>query len=345
MEVLIGFGILMVISFIAIIISVVVKKNYKITKEYSWLYTNILALNSKTEFNYITNTKLQFNPVLKSKRSLEIFNISQFITNEIESRKSYYSSLFNKIDENISLYNEYCCKYNNLKKYTSIEEFSKFKDIKIGYKTFIRCEKRLYNSLKLKEPVMEISAQCHATYTSPSGRNHYWKDENFSFNQLKQFLRRIELNEEQKIRSELITRLEKQKREKEKQEKIELQKRKKEEQRIKEQQRKENYKRNLLEMKEDYANKKLELEKKIKELNQRETKLALKEQEINKKENEFYEATKEHIYTTSPIEIKSEKIESYENLSITQKLKLLRSKFDSGEITYEEYNIKRKELL
>ena len=38
-------------------------------------------------------------------------------------------------------------------------------------------------------------------------------------------------------------------------------------------------------------------------------------------------------------------IEVDENLTISQKMKLLREKFDNGEITYEEYQAKRKELI
>ena len=86
-------------------------------------------------------------------------------------------------------------------------------------------------------------------------------------------------------------------------------------------------------------------EKRLRELDKLEVKLAQKEQEINKKEKEFLEATKEHIYTADKIETKKQEIEIDENLSLTQKLKLLKEKFDNGEITYEEYQAKRKELI
>lgn len=97
--------------------------------------------------------------------------------------------------------------------------------------------------------------------------------------------------------------------------------------------------------KEKLVEEKLAKEKKLRELDKLEKKLAEKEQEINKKEKEFLEATKEHIYTTDNVAIDNAEIEIDENLTISQKMKLLREKFDNGEITYEEYQAKRKELM
>lgn len=86
-------------------------------------------------------------------------------------------------------------------------------------------------------------------------------------------------------------------------------------------------------------------ESKLRELDKLEKKLAEKEQELNKKEKEFFEATKEHIYTNEKVLINNKGTETNKNLTISQKLKLLREKFDNGEITYDEYQIKRKELM
>ncbi|MBO5100879.1 MAG: hypothetical protein J6B63_06205, partial [Treponema sp.] len=110
----------------------------------------------------------------------------------IENSQSYYSALFSKIDDNIQYYRNYQSEYGSIERYTTQEEFSKYENIKLKYKTFINCEKKLYKQLKLKEPTIDLSAQCHATYTSPSGRNHYWRDASFTFNQLKQMLRNVE---------------------------------------------------------------------------------------------------------------------------------------------------------
>ena len=192
MEGLIVLGVIIVIIAVVVIINVINNKNLRITKEYSRLYNAINSLNSRYKFNHIGNSVLKFNPTLKSKRSLDNLNIYQYITNEIENNQSYYSSLFNKIDENIRDYKKYQSEYKSIEKYITKEEFSKFNDVKLKYKTFLSCEKRLYKKLKLKEPTMDLCVECHATYTSPSGRNHYWRDASYSFYQLKQMLKSVE---------------------------------------------------------------------------------------------------------------------------------------------------------
>jgi len=301
MEGIIVLSVIAVIVIVAIVVSVINNKNLRITKEYSRLYITVTSLNNRYKFHSISNSMLKFNPILKSKRSLENLDIYQYIANEIGNSQSYYSSLFNKIDENIRDYRNYQSEYKGIERYTTEEEFAKYENIKLKYKTFVSCEKKLYKQLKLKEPTMDLSAQCHATYTSPSGKNHYWRDASYTFNQLKQMLRNIE----QKQKIAII--------EKERKEKL--------------------------------AQEKREKEKKLRELNKLEAKLSQKEKEINEKEQEFIEATKEHIYTADKVEVQKQEIEIDENLSLSQKLKLLRTKFDNGEITYEEYQAKRKELM
>ena len=301
MEGIIVLSVIAVIVIVAIVVSVINNKNLRITKEYSRLCITITSLNNRYKFHSISNSMLKFNPILKSKRSLENLDIYQYIANEIGNSQSYYSSLFNKIDENIRDYRNYQSEYKGIERYTTEEEFAKYENIKLKYKTFVSCEKKLYKQLKLKEPTMDLSAQCHATYTSPSGRNHYWRDASYTFNQLKQMLRNIEQKQQMAI-------IEK-------------------------------------ERKEKLAQEKREKEKKLRELNKLEAKLSKKEKEINEKEQEFIEATKEHIYAADKVEVQKQEIEIDENLSLSQKLKLLRTKFDNGEITYEEYQAKRKELM
>lgn len=67
--------------------------------------------------------------------------------------------------------------------------------------------------------------------------------------------------------------------------------------------------------------------------------------EIKKAKEEFDKATKGHIYSANKARIENEKIEIDANLSLSQKLKMLRMQFDNGEISYEEYQRKRKELM
>ena len=76
-----------------------------------------------------------------------------------------------------------------------------------------------------------------------------------------------------------------------------------------------------------------------------ETKVGSFMNKLNQKEQEFINATRDHIYTAEKIDVAKEEIIIDENLTLSQKLKLLRTKFDNGEITYEEYQSRRKGLM
>lgn len=98
--------------------------------------------------------------------------------------------------------------------------------------------------------------------------------------------------------------------------------------------------------KEALSQQKREKERKLRELDKIEKKLTQKEKELGQKEKEFFEATKEHVYTTEQKQqLDTVSVEIKEEMSLTQKMKLLRAKFDNGEITYGEYQRQRKELI
>lgn len=276
-------------------------KKIRITKKLSKLYSNILELNNSYRFESVYTNNLSFSTELKSKRSLDNLDFSKYVETQIEENKDYYTSMFEKIKKNKILYNEYLYKYSLLEKYTTEEEFLKFQNIKMKYKTFLKCEKKIYLNYKLEPPIIDLIADCHATYTSPSGRNHYWRDASFSFSQLQYILHLI--NDKQKLL---------------------------EEERVR---------------KAKINEEKIEKQRKLRELDRFESQLVKKEQEIANKEKEFIEATKGHIYSSEKVILEKPEIEIEENLSLAQKLKLLKVMLDNGEISIEEYQAKRKELM
>jgi len=193
----------MILFVVILVITLIINKEHvETTKEYSTLYKIIVTTNDKYKFNDRLNDKLKFNPILKSKRSLDNLDLSQYIANEIKNNKSYYQKLFNSIDSNRTDYNKYIIDYKSIEKYMIEEEFLKINGIKIKYKAFNNCERKIYKSSKLKQPITSLAFICHATYTSPSGRNYYWKDANFSFNELKYFLKQINNLEEYSLREQ-----------------------------------------------------------------------------------------------------------------------------------------------
>ena len=172
---------ILVIIFIStiavVIINIVNKRNLAIVKERSKVIKEINILNEKFQFINIENNIIPFLPKLKSKSALENLNIYEYVMDQIERNQNYYMVLFNEIEENIKDYKEYEYEYSKIKKITTEDEFLKFEGLKIKYKTFVKYEEKLYYSLKQKSPVTDIIIKVHATYTSPSGRNHYWIDE------------------------------------------------------------------------------------------------------------------------------------------------------------------------
>lgn len=187
-----------IITLVCVISSLKKKKKEreeKTTKELSNLYKMILSTNKK--YNFYKDIKdISYSPCLKSKRSLDNFDLSQYVMEEIKSSKNFYETLLEKLDKNKEDFENYIKEYKAIEKYTTIEEFSKFKDIKIKYKSFNKYEKLLYLDLKLSKPVVSIFVNCHATYTSPSGRNYYWRDKIFNPNDIKNFIKNIESQEE-----------------------------------------------------------------------------------------------------------------------------------------------------
>ena len=282
----------------AVIINIVNKRNLAIVKERSKVIKEINILNEKFQFINIENNIIPFLPKLKSKSALENLNIYEYVMDQIERNQNYYMVLFNEIEENIKDYKEYEHEYSKIKKITPEDEFSKFEGLKIKYKTFVKYEEKLYYSLKQKSPVTDIIIKVHATYTSPSGRNHYWIDISYNYAQIKQMLSDIEQRQE-------LKRLEK-------------------------------------EIKEKIAAEKRAKEKRLRELDKLEIKLKEKEELLTQKEKEFQEATRGHIYSTEHTNVFEEE---YKEKTKYQLLKDLRKQFENGEITKEEYNSKRKELI
>lgn len=201
----------------AVIINIVNKRNLHIVKERSKVIKGINSLNEKFQFNNIVNDIIPFTSKLKSKSALENLNIYEYVMDQIERNQNYYMVLFNEIEENIKDYNEYEYEYSKIKKITTEDEFSKLEGLKIKYKTFVKYEEKLYYSLKQKSPVTDIIIKVHATYTSPSGRNHYWIDESYDYDKIKEMLRDIEQRQELKrLEKEIKEKIAAEKRAKEK---------------------------------------------------------------------------------------------------------------------------------
>ncbi len=183
------------------------KKNEKIVRQNSKLIQNTMTIGSKYNF-YNTSNVLYFYNTLKSKRSLENFNLDEYVLGSLNSNLNYYKDLFKKIDNNKFMYLDYIKEYKDIEKYTSIDEFLNLKLKGISFKTFLNYEKQLYKSMKEPCPVISVTGNCEASYTSPSGRNSYSKNESYSYEKLKNFVKYIENQEIESLKKLEIKRVE-----------------------------------------------------------------------------------------------------------------------------------------
>ena len=260
------------------------------------------------------NETYQFN-----RNICRIHYFSEFLKSKQQLDNFNYDKwICQKLNEDIDFFKsferEYEYNLNKYKKYS--EEYDRIncfrteievQHLKIDYETFAYTEREIY--METKQPAIEMPGVfLEISYTSPRGRNSYVDNHFYSYLNLVDLLKKREYAAQSLEEREMRKRL------------------------------------NELEKAEAKILKK-QAARKLKELDKLETKLLKKEEEITKKEEEFILATQGHIYTSDNIVVEDNNNEINENMSLSQKLKVLRNKFDNGEITYEEYQAKRKELM
>ena len=311
------------------------------------LAQKIQLTNRKYSFDYSIKPVLFFSQVCKSKRGLENFDFVKNLQKIIADNLTYYQHIINKLRNNSKFWVAYNDEYRSIESYSTQESI---KNIKLSLKIFNWHEKLLYKSSLLKKPTTVISVKYVATYTSPAGKNSYRLDRDFSHYQFESLLNEIvdrirekELKEKEKEqrrieREELYSKVRKEKN---------MQKR---ESRLAE---KEalygsiETRERTLERREDRL---AEKEAAYGSIEYRERHLTKREEDLSQREEEFSIATREHIYAVSdspaPVEVEQPKIATTEeSLSAWEKMKRLKKAYENGEITYEEYNEKRKHLL
>lgn len=274
-------------------------------KENSNLYRRIVELNDLYQFINLKKDKLTYSLRFDAKRKFDNFNGEKHLTQMILEDYDFYLKLYDSLQYNRKIYREYLEKYKAIEIYTDKEVLY---NVKMGYKLFNFHEKSLYKKMKKSSPIMEIKYEFQYSYTTPSGRYHYSAVSNPSFE--KCFFEAQSIKDKKKRNETLST-----------------------EDKLK-------YKQ-LIAKEEKIKQKEVELKESIKRVNN----LEKKEEELKEKEAEFIEATKGHIYSSNANVV----MESSENVQkegdTWQKLKALKQAYDNGEISYEEYNEKRKELL
>ena len=150
--------------------------------EHSTRIKTLLDLNQKIHFKQIQSI-YNNHKICTSKRQLDDLSMENYLIELIRSNESFYKNIIESILSNRTHYNYYINQAHQIKS-SITKELCESLGVSLG--KFKKCEDRIFRRHLLKTPQVEIKVCCKATYTSPKGRNHYWKDKTFSFEELKE---------------------------------------------------------------------------------------------------------------------------------------------------------------
>ena len=179
--ILLVFAVCLIAAAIAIVCYVIIhKKHLKIVTENSESYAEILKLNSSYNFYSDFSNVYKYYETCASKRKLDNLSLVDVLLSRIDDDVAFYESLLLRVQKNRKNYESYCERYKSL--CSTITE-DKLKGLKIKLKTFLKIENGLCEKSKLT-PQLSTSIYIRASYTSPQGRNSYWKERTFSYEEL-----------------------------------------------------------------------------------------------------------------------------------------------------------------
>ena len=184
-----GFGIghiitvsvLGVVFITSIIIVIIDYKKGKFVAKHSTKINNLLDLNKKFTFKKIQSNYSEHREC-SSKRQLDNLSMENYLISLMRSNPTFYRNILETILYNRNQYTNYLSQANSI---SSSATYEFCESLGMPLKKFQRYENRWFKYKMLRKPQFQIKIHCKATYTSPKGRNHYWKDETFSFEKIK----------------------------------------------------------------------------------------------------------------------------------------------------------------
>lgn len=156
-------------------------KNKKIILKKSERVNFLLNINKNIYFSTIQHK--YFNHYsCNSKRQLDRLSMDEYLITLIDSNEYFYRNIVDTISANINKYDNYIKQIQNIKS-TATEDFCN--TFGFTLKKFLKYENRVFNRKTLRKPQVDVVVYCKATYTSPQGRNHYYKEKTYHYNELK----------------------------------------------------------------------------------------------------------------------------------------------------------------
>lgn len=185
--------------FIILIVGLILsnKKKKSIVFSNSRKIKTLLDLNKATEFKKIT-AYYSNHQICNSKKQLDHFSIDNYLISLIDTNENFYRSILNTIMFNREKWDSYIENVNAIP--TTANEES-CRALGISLDSFLKLEQRIFKKKILTKPICEITIYCKATYTSPRGRNYYYKDKRYNYVSLQNlFNYAIELKEQRQTR-------------------------------------------------------------------------------------------------------------------------------------------------
>jgi|GEM_PF-4303900 len=302
---------------VAVIIAIIIawsinraifKKYDRVVRETSPSYKNLSKLNQRQNFHTDISNIYKYAEYPKSRRGVENFNFQKFLTAILYERENAFYDVFAKCKQNKNAWDKYCDDCEKAKIFVEENEFEKIvansNEKKLKYKKYNQHEQRIFEQTILRLPTITTSIYLLASYTSPAGQSHAQRSCNISHEDVYATL--LSLKE---MRAKERIRLAKE--------------------------------RDITTRQQVIENEEREMLKKNRELEKKVQRLEKEKEELQSKEQEFQLATKGHIYSA---EATKESADDFDNLSPYEQLKRLKQMLDDGDIDYDEYNQKRKEI-
>ena len=168
--------------FITLLIIVIINyRKGKFVAKNSTKINNLLELNKRFSFKKIQSHYSEHREC-SSKRQLDNLSMENYLISLMRSNPTFYRNIIETILYNRNQYANYLSQANSI---LSSATYEFCESLGVPLKKFQRYESRWFKFKMLRKPQFQIKIHCKATYTSPKGRNHYWKEETFSFEQIK----------------------------------------------------------------------------------------------------------------------------------------------------------------
>ncbi len=171
--------VIIILSVTIIVCTIISRKRRKIVQDTSVMFKKLLELNSKYNFNWNIQQQYTFQISLPSKSKFDRYELIHLLDKNILNNSKLMQTS-KEIENNRNLYKEYSTKINSLKSEITEEQT---KTLHISYAKYIKIEQKLFSKLKIN-PILDNTIVCTATYSSPKGRNHYFKTANYKMDQV-----------------------------------------------------------------------------------------------------------------------------------------------------------------